>query len=288
MIFAKGKTVLVTGATDGIGKITALELARAGARVLVHGRSLKRAQSTADWILDQTGHRALDVLVADFSSLSQVRRLAEEICDRHADLQLLINNAGVYSPGRVMTEDGNELTYQVNFLAPFLLTLLLEGILKDNKPARVLNVTSTLHIGAKLDFDEIRSQSLPGGYPAYGTSKIALSLFTLELAERWAGSGVEAFHLHPGGVSTKLLHAGFGPGGMSWEEGAETSVFLACAPKVPESSGRYFSRMSMADPDSRVLDRGLRRELWDLSAEMVGIEEAIRALTCRKRPAASA
>jgi len=285
MNFSKDKTVLITGATDGIGKATALELVRKGARVIIHGRNYQKAWAVADWIFDQTGKRVLDIMTADFSSLLDVRRLADEICDKDADIQILINNAGVYLDRRVITADGNELTFQVNYLAPFLLTLLLENLLKENRPSRVINVTSTLHIDAKLRFENLRGEEFYEGHEAYGTSKLALSLFTLELAERWSRTGVEVYHLHPGGVSTKLLRAGFGTGGITPEEGARTSVHLALAPRLPQKSGRYFSRQRVAEPDPRVFDDQLRVRLWNETERLVQLQDARRNITCFKRSA---
>lgn len=271
MNFAHGKTVLVTGATDGIGKATAMALAHAGAKVVVHGRDRARAEATLHEIEATTGNRDCSIAIADFTSLAQVRALAADIRDEHPDLRVLINNAGIYSGRYHLSQDGFELTFAVNHLAPFLLTNLLLDMLIANAPARIVTVSSTLHRSAGLDLAIERGERRYDGHETYATSKLANVLFTFELAERLRGTGVTANCLHPGGVNTKLLRAGFGAGGMSPAEGARTSVYLATAPELENVTGKYFAREHEAEPDPRARDTALRRRFFELSAELAGL-----------------
>lgn len=259
---AADQTVLITGATDGIGRATALELLRAGARVLVHGRSREKVERVERELRREAGSDHTDAFVADFTSLAAVRRLSEEVRDRHPEIQVLVNNAGVYSPSLTVTEDGLERTVQVQYFAPFLLTLELLGRLQSNAPARIVNVTSILHRGAHIDFEALGKASYDG-QEVYATSKLLLTLFTIELAERLRGTGVTVNCVHPGGVDTKLLRAGFGPGGLPVEQGAQPVAHLVTAPGFATLSGRYLERFKEADPDPRTYDAAQRKLTWE-------------------------
>ena len=266
-----GKVVLVTGATDGIGRQTALELARMGATVLVHGRSARRAAATAAAIRADAGNDQVEPVVADFSSLEQVRGLAALVLERRPHLDVLINNAGVYMRRRRLTVDGFETTFQVNYLAGFLLTNLLLEAISAAAPSRIVTVSSAVHIGANLDLDALP----PGGWwssgRAYAVSKLAQVLFSVELAERLAGSGVTANALHPGVVATKLLRVGwFMPAGESVKRGARLSVHLASSSEVAGVTGKFFSNMRPVQPSPLAYDADLRRALWEESERMVG------------------
>jgi NAD(P)-dependent dehydrogenase (short-subunit alcohol dehydrogenase family) len=241
--------ILVTGATDGIGKQTALDLQKKGHEVLVHGR---KTPSYA----------------ADFGSLDEVRKLAAEVLAKHPKLDVLVNNAGVFVHKRALTKDGFETTFQVNHLAPFLLTHLLLGALENG---RIVNVSSMAHASGSLDWKNLQGETDYDGYDAYARSKLANVLFTIELARR-LGANPTVNALHPGVVSTKLLKEGFGSRGPdSHEEGAATSVFLATSREAAGKTGGYWVRSRIATPSPAARDPQAQRRLYELSASMTGI-----------------
>jgi NAD(P)-dependent dehydrogenase (short-subunit alcohol dehydrogenase family) len=263
--------VLITGATAGIGYATAAALARLGATVLVHGRSPESAGRAAADLRAATGSPSLVPVSADLASLRQVRALAADVLARFDRLDVLINNAGVYLPDRRLTEDGFETTYAVNHLAHFLLTRLLLERLQSSRPARIINVSSMLHAGGRLDDAALRGQGGPAGGAAYAASKLANVLFTYELAGRLDPAAVTANCLHPGVIDTQLLRTGFGGGGDRPEAGAETPVYLASAPELAGVSGRYYVRRREAEPAALSRDARLRRALWDASEAATGL-----------------
>jgi len=268
----KNKTVLITGSTDGIGKETALQLAQLGATVIVHGRSLERCQATCDDIRRATGNPNVDFVAADLSSQQQVRRMAADVLARYDGLHVLINNAGVILLQRQLTVDGLETTFAVNHLAPFLLTNLLLDRLKASAPARIVNVSSTVHYDAALKLDDLQSERKYNGINAYKQSKLSNVLFTFELAERLKGSGVTVNCLHPGVVATKLLDTGWGwSNGLSSAQGAALSVYLATSPEVANVTGQHFESTSPGGASPKASDVKLRRQLWDISAQLTGL-----------------
>ena len=225
-------TILVTGATDGIGRATALGLARRGARVLVHGRSRPKAEAVAQAIRRAGGQA--DPVVADLASLAEVHRLAAEVRAAAPRLTVLLHNAGVFQNERSESREGYELTFAVNHLAPFLLTALLLDHLTASSPARVVTVASVAHGQGRLDFDDLQSRRDYSGYAAYAASKLANVLFARALARRLEGTAVTSNALHPGVVTTKLLEAGFGMTGITPEQGAATSIWAATAPELAD------------------------------------------------------
>jgi NAD(P)-dependent dehydrogenase (short-subunit alcohol dehydrogenase family) len=270
------KIVLVTGSTDGIGKETALQLAKLSATVIVHGRSVERCQAVCDDIRQATGNSNVDFVAADLSSQHQVRHMAAEIQERYDRLHVLINNAGVIVLKRQLTEDGVEMTLAINHLAPFLLTNLLLERLKTSAPARIVNVSSTVHYDAPLKLDDLQSEKNYNGINAYKLSKLGNVLFTFELAERLKGSGVTANCLHPGVVATKLLNTGWGwSNGLSPAQGAALSVYLASSPEVENVTGKYFERTTPDRSSSKADDVQLRRKFWDVSAQLAGLTESV-------------
>ena len=273
MASMNGKVVLVTGATDGIGRQTALKLARLGASVVVHGRSAKKAEAAAAEVRAAVGEGAVHTAVADLASMAEVRRMADDVVRRFDRLDVLVNNAGVFMHERRLTEDGLETTFAVNHLAPFLLTLLLLDLLKASAPSRVVTVSSMVHIRAHPAFDNLQGETrFRGGY-AYNLSKLGNVLFTFELAERLAGTGVTVNCLHPGVVATRLLRTGWHVrGGISTERGAETSVFLASSPEVENVTGKFFSNRHVTEPSPLAYDRSLRQRFWVESAWLAGLE----------------
>lgn len=263
------KTVLVTGSTDGIGRQTALELAEMGATVLLHGRDDEKGRAVLADIARRTGNNRLDFFRADLASFREIRQLAAAVLGKYPRLDVLINNAGVYEPHRRLSADGIEMTLAVNHLAPFLLTGLLLPLLKKSAPARIIIVSSMAH-ASSVDFDNLQGEKGYSGYQAYATSKLCNILFTFELAERLAGSGVTANCLHPGVINTKLLQAGWGMGGAPPEEGARTPVYLASAPELQHVSGKYFRDMRVARPAAVAYDREARRKCWEISEQLTG------------------
>lgn len=269
----EGKVILVTGATDGIGKQTALELARLGATVLVHGRSLERGRAVVERIHAVTGHNKIELFVADLSSQRQVRELAAAVWAMHGRLDVLINNAGVYMKERHLTEDGFEVTFAVNHLAPFLLTNLLLDLLRASAPARVVTVSSVAHQRARVEFDNLQGEKRYDSYGAYALSKLGNVLFSYELAARLDGTGVTSNSLHPGVISTKLLRAGFSRSGDSLEAGAATPVYLASSPVVATVTGKYFVDKRETRSAPATYDISLRARFWQVSALLTGLAE---------------
>ncbi len=237
----KDRVVLVTGSTDGIGRETALELARLGAEVIVHGRSAEKASAVADAIRRDTGNASVAFLSADLSDLEQVRAMAAALQSRWSVLHVLINNAGTYMNHRVLTPAGLEVTFTVNHLAPFLLTTLLLDLLKKSAPSRVINVSSVAHQRGGLDFANLQGEKHYEAYSAYSVSKLANILFTYELAERLNGTGVTANCLHPGVITTKLLQKGFGSTGGSRRRGGRHLCLPCLSPEVDSSPGNTLS-----------------------------------------------
>ena len=264
------KTVLVTGSTDGIGKATAKALARLGCQVIVHGPDDARARCVQRDLISATANPDIQAVSADFSSLAQVRELAQEISSLPR-LDVLINNAGIATNHRTLTEDGFESTFGINHLAPFLLTNLLLDLLQDSAPARIVNVSSSVHKRGRMDLGDLQMTRHFSGWDAYCNSKLANALFTCELARRLDSSRVTANFLHPGAVATKLLHV-FRDGGSTVESGAETPVHLALAPEVARVSGHYFVNRQLTPASSTVDDRRLAAELWRASSKHTGLE----------------
>src|SRR5215212_3910013 len=223
--------ILVTGATDGLGKHVAFELAASDATVLLHGRSRERLETTIEEIRRDTGNEKLGSYLADLSSLGEVRALAEQVLAEQDRLDVLINNAGVIEGNRRESEDGYELTFAVNYLACFLLTHLLLPLLRDSAPARVVNVASAGQ--SPIDFDDVMLDHGYDAMRAYTQSKLAQVMFAFELAERLRGSGVTVNALHPASLmETKMVLETFGRSMSTVEEGAEATVRLAASPEL--------------------------------------------------------
>jgi NAD(P)-dependent dehydrogenase (short-subunit alcohol dehydrogenase family) len=279
-------TVLVTGATNGIGLETAKVLVRRGHSVLIHGRDARKGQAALEAIHACASGAAVSArfLQADFSSLGQVRKLAAEVRESVPRLDVLINNAGCANLSRTLTTDGYETTFAVNHLAPFLLTRLLLDKLRAAAPARIVNVASRAHRDKQLDFDDLMSTKQYRVMRTYGRSKLANILFTRSLARRLAGTGVTANSLHPGLIATGIGQTSaigrfmwrmvvYARGGIPVEEGAKTSLYLATSPEVEGITGRYYSQCRPAElqtsPDA-VSDAACER-LWKISEELVGL-----------------
>jgi retinol dehydrogenase 12 len=277
-----GKVCLVTGATSGIGEVTAEALAKMGARVVILSRNPERCASTTQRIRSASGNPAVDFLVADLSSQADIRRMAAEFHQRYDRLDVLVNNAGGFFLKRQESPDGIELTFALNHLNYFLLTNLLLDLLKASAPARIVNVSSGAHNGGKIDFEDLQGTRSYGGWKAYSQSKLANVLFTYELARRLNGAQVTVNALHPGFVATGFAknNGWIASVGLSVvhlfarkpEEGARTVIYLASSPDVAGVTGKYFHDEKSVPSDSASYDEETARKLWQISAQMVGLE----------------
>ncbi len=269
----EGKTCIVTGANSGMGRETALALAGMKANVVMVCRNKSKGDDARREISKESGNDSVDLLLCDLSSLAEVRTLAAEIRNRYGKLDVLVNNAGVFSfSGK--TVDGFETTFAVNYLAPFLLTNLLLELLKSSAPSRVVNVSSVTHFNGHIDPAAIEKKQTPSGWGAYSTSKLALVMFTYELARRLQGTGVTANCLHPGGVATNIWRippALVRPFLKSAKEGAETAIYLASAPEVEGITGKYFEDKAEKKSADESYDEAKARLLWETTSKLVGL-----------------
>lgn len=280
-----GKVVMVTGANAGIGKETALSLARMGATVVLVCRSRSKGEAAQADIQTASNNPHVDLILADFASLAAVRRAAETFLARYDRLDVLVNNAGLYLGKRLLSADGYEMTFAVNHLAPFLLTNLLLDTLKASAPARIINVSSGAHAAGRIRFDDLQSARGYQGFRAYADSKLANILFSNELARRLAGTGVTANSLHPGAVASNFAQDTGGFFGQLFklarpfmrtpEQGAQTSIYLASAPEIADVSGVYFVDSRPARTAPQANDAAAAQRLWEVSAELVGLAEAV-------------
>lgn len=278
-----GKIVLITGATSGLGKVAALELAKKGATVVLVGRDATKTQMTARDIGEHSSNSRVGGLVAELSSMAEVRRLANEFRARYSRLDVLINNVGAIFARRQFTVDGYERTFALNHLGQFLLTNVLLDVLKASAPSRIVNVSSGSHEGARIDFNDLQGRHHYGigGGRAYGQSKLANIMFTYELARRLAGTQMTANALHPGTVATtfgenngglmrlamKLVHRW----AISPEEGAETIIYLASSPEVEGMTGLYWEKRRPIKSSPSSYDESAQKRLWDVSAKLTGL-----------------
>ncbi|HEY3820438.1 MAG TPA: SDR family oxidoreductase [Polyangiaceae bacterium] len=275
----QGKTVLVTGANQGIGKATAIALAAKGAHVVMVARNAEKGRAALAEV-EAAGTAGAELIVADLSSQDQVRRAAAELKAKHRRLDVLVNNAGVFVPERHTTVDGLEETFALNHLGYFLLTRELLDVLQATPGARIVNVSSDAHRSAKMHWDDLQFERTPyRGFKVYGQSKLANVLFTYELARRLEGTGVTANCLHPG-----VIASGFGqtygsavsvliklarPFLLNTEEGARTSVYLASSPEVAGVTGKYFSKCKPVKSNRVSYDVQSQQKLWSLSEQLV-------------------
>ncbi len=275
----QGKICMVTGANSGIGKATALALAQMGATVVMVCRDRVRGEEARSEIITKSRNNAVDLLQADLSSQQSIRQLVENFQRHYTHLHVLINNAGAAFIGRRETVDGLEMTFAVNYLAPFLLTNMLLDMLKASAPARIINVSSNSHEAGYIQLDDLQAQH-HRSTRAYEQSKLAVVLFTYELVRKLQGTGVTANCLHPGFVAThigqsdvgsavRLLVKVIGSFGMSPQKGAKTSIYLASSPEVEGVTGKYFVKSIPRRSAAISYDESLQRQLWEQSAKLV-------------------
>jgi NAD(P)-dependent dehydrogenase (short-subunit alcohol dehydrogenase family) len=277
-----GKTVLLTGATSGIGLEASMALARQGARVVMVGRDRAKTEAAVATVAARSGATPEAQLLCDFSSQAQVRALAREVLERFDRVDVLVNNAGGVNKTRRLTADGIEATFAVNHLGYFLLTNLLLDRLVKSAPARVVTVASVGHRRGTLDFDDLGFERGYSIMRAYARSKLANVLFAAELARRLAGRGVTSNSLHPGAVATNIWSGAplwakpiilllFRPFFISAEKGGSYIVRLAAGPELEGVTGQYFEEGQRVDPAPLAQDQALARRLWDVSSGIVGL-----------------
>ncbi|MFO0661190.1 MAG: SDR family oxidoreductase [Polyangiaceae bacterium] len=276
-----GKTVVVTGANSGIGKVTALELAKMGADVVMISRDRTRGEEALADVKRESGSSNVRLFLADLSSQADIRRVAAELLEALPRIDVLVNNAGLILGERKLSADGLELTFATNHLGYFLLTHLLLDRLKASGPARIVNVASEAHRAGKVDLDDLQSERGFSQIGVYGMTKLCNILFTYELARRLEGSGVTANCLHPGAIAT-----GFGQSGNAFmrfvmklgkpfiltpEKGARTQIYLASSPEVEGVSGKYFDRCKPRKSNAQSYDVTVAKKLWEASERLCGI-----------------
>ena len=285
-IWLSMQTCLVTGGTSGIGLVTARELLRTGARVVITSRDAARGAAVAERLARESGNGNVEVLLCDFASLDSIRAAAAEFQRRHRHLHVLVNNAGGVNPKRALSKDGLELTFAVNHLGYFLLTTLLTDLLEASAPSRVVTVASEASRMGRIDFADLQAAGRYNGMRQYGTSKLMNIAFALELAERLRGTGVTSNALHPGVVASdfgavggvvQLLYTLGKPFLLSPEQGAQTQLWLATSPEVDGVTGGYFNRKKPQAPPAQARDAAVRRRLWEASEALVSQPSPARA-----------
>jgi NAD(P)-dependent dehydrogenase (short-subunit alcohol dehydrogenase family) len=275
-----GKICMVTGANTGIGKETALGLAKLGATVVMVCRDQSKGEAAKSEIKAKSGNESVGLMIADFSSQRSIRQLAKDFQSRYFHLHVLVNNAGLSLSQRTVTEDGLETTFAVNHLGSFLLTNLLLDVLKASAPARIVNVASQAHQRATLNFDDFQGEQQYSGLQAYCQSKLANILFTYELARRLNGTDVTVNCLHPGVVATHLISNYFAslwlrplywvmrPFFVTPEQGAQTSIYLASSPEMEGVTGKYFVNKKEAESSQESYNEEIAEKLWQISEEL--------------------
>jgi NAD(P)-dependent dehydrogenase (short-subunit alcohol dehydrogenase family) len=273
-----GKVVLVTGANSGIGKATSLALAKRGASIVMVARNKERGEAAKSEMIDESQNDSIDLLLADLSSLESVRELASEFHKKYSRLDVLINNAGLFNLRYHTTTDGYENTFAANYLAPFLLTNLQLDLLKASAPSRIINVSSVGHYSGHINFDDLNLEKNYGGWKAYGQSKLALVLFTHELARKLEGTGIVVNSVHPGTVATHIWSRPLGAAGFimalpklfmtSPAKGAETIVYLAASPAAASFNGEYLEKLKVKKSSDESYDEEIAQRLWDVSMKL--------------------
>ena len=268
---------LITGATDGVGRAAASDLAGKGFTVVLAARNAVKAEAVKKEIVAATGNADVECMVADFKSLNEIRQLAEAFKQRYPVLDVLVNNAGITAPSRVLTEDGYETTYQVNYLSQFLLTHLLLNRLKTSEQGRIINLTSNVYTMGKFDPQNLQSENHFSTMSAYSASKLLVLLFTIELAKRLQGTRITANAVHPGIVKTQMMLKAQGlfklisylalPFAISPEEGAATPVYLASSWDIKRISGAYFTNCREKPVKTKFNTEQDRELLWNISME---------------------
>ncbi len=273
------KICLVTGANSGIGKVTAKVLAAGGATVILVCRNREKGEAARAEIVRETRNENTRLMIADFSDLNQIKRLAAEVRAKYSRLHTLVNNAGAYNGKRTLTVDGYETTFAVNHLGYFLLTVELIDLLKSSAPARIVNVASEAQRNSHIDFDDLNLENGYTGWKSYAQSKLANVLFTYQLARRLEGTGVTANCMHPGFVGTNIFNNVRGVGGAlvrlitpfmrTPEKGADTIIWLASSPDVEGITGKYFIDRQERTSNRESYDSKIAERLWEVSEQLI-------------------
>ncbi len=273
----KGKTAIVTGATSGIGRVTAIALAREGMKLVLPVRSMDKGKAFREELAENTGNKDVEVMHCDLASFDSIRQFAASFREKYDRLHLLVNNAGTWETRRKLSEDGIEMNFAVNHLAPFLLTNLLLDVVVASAPARIVNVSSTAHKQATMNFNDLEGEKSWSSMRSYAQGKLANIFFTRKLARELKGTGVTVNCLHPGVVETRLFDKMprlfrwlFSLFMISPEKGAQTSIYLATSPDVKDVTGEYFAKKKVAKPTSHARDMKAAEKLWEVSLEYVG------------------
>src|SRR6266487_5251285 len=277
----KNKVVMITGANSGIGKAASLALAKMGANVVMVTRNQRKGEAARSEIIKESRNNSVDLLIADLSSLQSVRKLATEFQKKYSKLHVLVNNAGLFNQRRKITPDGYENTFATNYLAPFLLTNLQLPTLEASAPSRIINVSSVGHYNGHINFDDLNLEKEYGGWKAYGQSKLALVLFTHELAKKLQGTSVTVNAVHPGTVATNIWSRPLGPVGFIMalpklfmttpRQGAETIVYLASSPDAKDLNGEYLEKLKVKKSSDESYNEEIAQRLWDVSAKLTGL-----------------
>lgn len=269
------QTILITGATDGVGKCTAIDLAKQDTFLLLHGRNKEKLDKVIKEIKSSTGNQNIEGFVADFSSMAEVRQLAKDVLAKHHKIDILINNAGAGFAASRYGKDGTELRLAVNYLAPFLLTNLLLPAITKSSPSRIVNVSSAGQ--SPVNFDDIMMEKNFDGVTAYCQSKLALIMFTIDLAEELKDDNVTVNALHPGTyLDTNMVRdANIKPQGTP-QSGADAEIFLATSPELKNVSGKYFNVKKEAKANAQAYDAKARKRLKELSLQLTGLEEIVK------------
>jgi NAD(P)-dependent dehydrogenase (short-subunit alcohol dehydrogenase family) len=282
----KGKVIVITGANAGIGKETTRALALKEATIVMACRNLDKARPVCEMIKDESGNLNIEVMHLDLAWLDSIRIFADQFMAKYRHLDVLINNAGTFSMKREETRDGFENTMGVNYLGPFLLTNLLLPVIKTTPNARIINLGSDAHYSGEINIDDLQNKKAYFGFKAYANSRLATVFFTQDLAERLAGTSITVNALHPGHVATgiwnlwpeckriqSLLNKILKYFMISPEQGAQTSIYLATSDDIEGVTGKYFDRTEPKAPSPKCMDKQLKAALWQLSADLVGLNQ---------------
>ena len=276
-----GRTCLITGATDGIGKEAAIELAKKGCNLILIGRSKEKGEKVVKQIRKvDDSHVDIDYLIADLMLMKEVSRVADEVSRKYPKIDVLLNNVGAYFAFRGLTEEGFERTFALNHLGYFLMTKKLLPLVEKSNYKRIVNVSSSAHYGIDFEFDNLNGEKKYSGFDIYKKSKLANVMFTYELAKRVKDKGITANCLHPGFVSTNfgknnnllwrnVIRVAMWLTAINVKDGAKTSIHLACSDEVKDITGRFFANCEVKKGSSKAKNEEHNRKLWDISEDYV-------------------
>jgi NAD(P)-dependent dehydrogenase (short-subunit alcohol dehydrogenase family) len=264
----KEKIILITGSTDGIGKQSAIELAKQGEHVIIHGRNQEKVNKTLSQIKEETKNDKIDGVYAELGSFKDIKEMTKNLYKQFDHINVLINNAGVFRSERHLSQEGLEETFAINYVAPFLLTNLLIDLLKKSNSARIVDVVSRVHSN-HLDINDLQNKNDYTGTKAYALSKTCLIMFTYLLAEKLKYSNITVNCLHPGIINTKLLKEAMGLAGDPPSKGAEAIIYVATASVLENMTGRYFMNNTLETSKPITYHKDLQKKLWQKTEELL-------------------